>query len=71
MKDLYISVYQARYVTYIADKYLDTVTLKKSKKFYKNTLTSNMIFTKDDVYISDDKVDKLTMEFNMTYRACI
>ena len=30
-----------------------------------------MIFTKDDVSTSDDKVEKLTREFNIQYRACI
>ena len=46
MKDHYISVYQARYSTSIVPKYLDTVTAKTSKKFYKNTLPPDMIFTK-------------------------
>ena len=30
-----------------------------------------MIFTKDDVSTSDEKVEKLTREFNIRYRACI
>ena len=71
MKDHYISVYQARYATYIVTKYLDTATFKASTKFYKNTLTSDMIFTKADASTSDKKVEKLTKEFNIHYRACI
>ena len=53
------------------DKYLDTSTVKTSKKFYKTTLTSDMIFTKADAYISDEKIKKLTRELNNHYRACI
>ena len=30
-----------------------------------------MIFTKSDASTSDEKVDKLTREFNIHYRACI
>ena len=37
IKDHSISVYQARYVTYILDKYLDNVTVKTSTKFYFKT----------------------------------
>ena len=71
MKDHYISVDQAIYATSIVAKYLDNYTFKKSTKFYNTTLPSDMIFTKDDVSTSDQQVDKLTMEFNIHYRACI
>ena len=37
---------QAVYPTSIVAKYLDTATVKESKKFYKNTLRADMIFTK-------------------------
>ena len=46
MKDHSISVDQARYSTSIVAKYLDTVTVKASKKIYKNTLSSDMIYHK-------------------------
>ena len=46
LKDNSISVDQARYATSIAAKYLDTVTVKVQKKFYKITLTADMIFKK-------------------------
>ena len=46
LKYHYISVDQARYATSIVAKYLDTATVKASKKFYKTTLPSDMIFTK-------------------------
>ena len=69
MKDHSISVDQARYATSIFSKYLDTATVKESTKFYNTTLTSDIILTKDDTSISDEKVDKLTREFNIHYRA--
>ena len=64
MKDHSISIYQARYATSILDKYLDNATVKTITKFYETSFPSDMIFTKDDVSTSDDKVDKLTREFN-------
>ena len=51
--------------------YLDTETVKKSKNVYNTTLTYDMIFTKDDVSNSDEKVDKLTSELNIHSRAYI
>ena len=46
MKDHSISVDQARYATSIFEKYLDTDTVKVSKKFYKTTFPADMIFIK-------------------------
>ena len=60
MKDHSISVDQARYATSIVVKYLDTVTVKVSTKFYKTTFPADMIFTKEDVSTSDEQVEKLT-----------
>ena len=71
MKNHSISVDQARYATSIVAKYLDTATVKTSTKFYNTTLLSYMIFTNDDIYTSDEQVEKLTREFNIHYRACI
>ena len=71
LKDHYISVDQARYATSIVAKYLDTVTVKVSNKFYKTTLPVGMIFTKEDVSTSDEQFEKLTREYNIHYRACI
>ena len=51
---------QARYATYIVAKYLDTATVKVSKKFYKTTLPDYIISTKEGVSISDEQVEKLT-----------
>ena len=62
---------QAIYDTSIVAKYLDTVKVKVSNKFYKITLTAEMIFTKEDVSTSDEQVEKLTREYNIHYRACI
>ena len=56
LKDHSISVYKARYATSIVAKYLDTSTVKVSNKFYKKTLPSDMIFTKEDVSTSNEKV---------------
>ena len=47
LKDNSISVDQARYVTSIVAKYLDTTTVQVSKKFYKTTFPADMIFTKE------------------------
>ena len=70
-KDNSISVDQARYTTYIVEKYLNTATVKVCTKFYKTTLPADMIFTKEDVSISDQQVKKLTRKYNIHYRACI
>ena len=67
MKDHSISVDQDRYATYIVAKYLDNDIFKTSTKFYKTTFPSDMIFTKDDTSTSDEKVEKLTREFNNNY----
>ena len=53
MKYHSITVDQARYVTSIVAKYLYNATVKTSKKCYKTTLTSDMIFTKNDAYVVD------------------
>ena len=71
MKDHSISVDQARYDTYIVAKYLDTARVKTSTNFYKTALSYDMIFTKADSYTIDEKVNKLTREFNIHYRSCI
>ena len=71
LKDNSISVDQARYATSIVAKYLDTATVKVSKKFYKTPLPSDIIFTKEDVSASDEQVERLTREYNIHYRACI
>ena len=60
-----ISVDQARYATFIIAKYLDTATVKVSKKFYKITLAADMIFTKEDVSTSDEQIERLTREYNI------
>ena len=56
MKDHSVYVDQSRYATSIVEKYLYTSTFKASKKFYKTTLTYDMIFTKDETSTSDEKV---------------
>ena len=71
IKDHSISVDQAIYATSIVAKYLDTATVKVRNKFYKTTLPSGMIFTKEDVSTSDEQVEKFTREYNIHYRACI
>ena len=71
LKDHSISVDQARYATSVVAKYLDTATVKVSKTFYKTTLPADMIFPKEDVSTSDEQVEKLTIEYNIHYRAYI
>ena len=56
LKDHSISVEQARYDTSIFAKYLDTATVKASNKCYKTTLPDDMIFTKEDVSTSDERI---------------
>ena len=46
------------------DKYLDTVIVMISTKFYKNNFPSDIIFTKDGVSTSNEQVEKLTRELN-------
>ena len=55
----------------LLQKYLDNATVKASTKFYKTIFTYYMIFTKDDTYTSQEKVENFTREFNIHYRACI
>ena len=62
---------QTRYATLIVAKYLDTATVKVINKFYSTILPSDMIFTKEDVSTSDEKVERLTREYDIHYRACI
>ena len=45
--------------------------LWSAQKFYKTTLPADIIFKKEDVSTSNEKVEKLTREFNIHYRACI
>ena len=63
-----ISVDQAIYATSIVAKYLDTVTVKVSNKFYNTTLPADIIFTKEYVSTSDEQVEKLTREYNIHYK---
>ena len=65
MKDHSIYMDQAIYATSIVEKYLDTERVKASTKFYKTTLPSDIILTKDDTSTSDEQVEKLTREFNI------
>ena len=46
LKYYYISIYQARYATYIVERYLDTATMKENSTFHKTKLSHDMIFTK-------------------------
>ena len=55
-----ISVDQASYATSIVAKYLDTDTVNTSKKFYNNSFSSDMIFTKADASTKYEQVDKFT-----------
>ena len=61
MKYHSILVDKARYATSILAKYLDTSTVKTSTKFYKTTLPSDIIFSKDDSSTSYDKVLSLSL----------
>ena len=69
LKDRSIFVDQARYATSIVAKYLDTATAKVSNKFYKTTLPTDSIFTKEDFSTIDEQVEKLNREYNIHYRS--
>ena len=56
LKDHSISVDQARYATSVVEKYLNTATVKVSTNFYKTTFPAYMLFTKEDVSTSDEKI---------------
>ena len=56
---------QAGYATSIVAKYLETATVKVSNKFYKTTFPANIILPKEDVSTSDERVEKLTREYNI------
>ena len=62
MKDHSISEDQDRYDNSIVAKYMDTATVKTSTKFYKTTMPSDVVFTKDDVSTSDEQIGKLIIE---------
>ena len=70
-KDHSISVYQDTYSTFIVDKYLDTSTVKTSANVYKTTFPYDLLITNNDVSTSDKKVENLTRELIIHYRACI
>ena len=61
MKYHSVSVDQGRCATSIVAKYLCTAIVNAVKKIYKNKLPSDIIFTEDDTYTSDEQVEKLTM----------
>ena len=71
MKENSISVDQDRYATSIVANCLDNAKVTTSKKFYKTTLKSDTICTKDDASTSDEQVVKLTWEYNINFRYCI
>ena len=50
---------------------MNNATVKTSTNVYKTTFPSDMIITKADASTSDEKVEKLTREFNIQYRAFI
>ena len=49
-----ISIDQDIYATSVVAKYLDTVTVNTSTKFYKTTFPYDIIFTKSGAYTSDE-----------------
>ena len=59
------------YDTSVVEKYLATSTIKENSKFYKTTLPNDIILTKEDYYTNDEKVEVLSREYNIYYRACM
>ena len=62
LNDYSIPVYQARYVTAVVSKYLDTYTIKENPKLHKTTLPDYMVFTKEYSSTSDEQVEPLYRE---------
>ena len=60
-----ISLDQAGYATSIVAKYMDNVTVRNIGKFYKTTLSYNLIFTKNDASTSYEQINILSREFNI------
>ena len=60
MNDHSISMDRDISATSIIEKYLDTSTVKSITIFHKTTFPVDMIFTKEDVSTSDEKVEKFT-----------
>ena len=52
---------EARYATSTVAKYTDTSTIKENPKFHKTTLPHDIIFTKEDAYISYEQVEVLSI----------
>ena len=67
IKDHSISVDQARYDTSFVATYLDNATVKKSTKFYNNTLTSDMIFSLQLAEISTNILGVTGLNLGMKY----
>ena len=64
-------MYHSRYAAYVVAKYLDTTTIKEKPRFHKTNLPHDMIFTKEDASNSDEKLEVLSIEYNIHYRACV
>ena len=60
LKEHSISVDQAIYATSVVSKYLDTVTIKDERKFHKNALPHDMVFTKEDYSTIYEQVETLS-----------
>ena len=71
LKYHYISVYQYRYATSLVENDIDTPIIRENSKFHKNTFPRDIIFTKEDYYNSYEKVEVMSIEYNIQYRACM
>ena len=71
LKEHSISVDQDIYATYAVENYLDTAKIKENSKFHKTTLPHGMVFTKEDASNSDEKLEVISIHFNIQYKACV
>ena len=54
LKENYISVYQARYYTFVFENDLNTSTIEENAKCCETTLPHDMMFTEEYDYTSDN-----------------
>ena len=58
---------QARYATSIFSNYLDTTIIKENSKYHKTILPHDIIFTKENAFTSDEKVEVLSTDNKINY----
>ena len=66
-----ISVDKYKYVTYVVSKYLGTDTIKEKFIWHKTKLPHDMVFTKEYSSTNDEKVEIISIYYNIHYIYCV